>query len=145
MEAPEELAPKEPAGLAIFAIGAIYVISLIISYIDTLIDAGDATADAVTVGTVGVGTSVVDIISEIILELMQLGSFVLTLFLVSKVTGKEIPWAWLWITIFILLGLCDIVLSVVGLLPYFDLIETPLEWVSESIQSLLTFIVTKFN
>lgn len=108
----------------------ISLISIIISVGDVGIDVADATVDAATGGVGGVATSFADVGSEIVLEAMQTGLVLSFNYLVSEEAAVS-PWP------IIILGLFDIVLSVVGFLPYFDIPETLLEVVSEIIQNAI--------
>ena len=119
---------------ATFTIAIIYIISIVISLIYILVDVGDTAVDAATAGTVGVGTNTVDLVVEFILESIQIG---LLLFVISLAPGESISNNKFYIGLFVFLSFLDIVCTIGGFALYFDFVETPFEFISETVQNSL--------
>lgn len=109
------------------------IVSITISVIDILMDVGDAAIDAVSAGSVGAITNIADLILEIILELIQIILISITIWY---------AWGFGWktgigITLVVICGITDIILSLLGFLPYFDIVESIGEIIIEIIQNIV--------
>ena len=97
-----------------------------------IIDFIDFIADALSLGTVGVATGIIDSVATVIIESMQIGCNTIVMLLVS-----DSSWV-IKLLKFIILTICgiiDSVLSVIGIfLPYFDTLEVIVTGITESIQ-----------
>ena len=110
----------------------LFIAQILMSLVDIGIDVADAAVDAVTVGVAGVATSVVDLISEIVLETIQI---IITIITISMEGGGSHRFSnKTRIGVVVLCAAIDIVLTIIGFLPYFDLVETPVEVVTEIVQ-----------
>jgi len=62
----------------------IAILSIVISILDIGIDVGDGVADALTGGVAGLGTSIIDIISEFGLEIAQVFLTVISIYVLEN-------------------------------------------------------------
>lgn len=104
----------------------------VISAIDIGIDVADTVVDAATVGTVGAATGIIDVITEVILELAQAVCIFISIYILNRgdIMQASIPTG-----ISLLLGLGgDGALSVISIfLPFFDIAENTAEIGTEAI------------
>lgn len=146
LEGMQQYAPAESQDKFTFTVylimAIVSIVSIIIAVIDIAIDIGDAAADAATFGAAGLGTSIIDIISEIILEILQALLYIGFAIYLNQLNIST------FVAIFIGLipAVIDIIMSVVGFVPYVDIAETVIEIIGEIIQfgSLLYIIITYF-
>ena len=97
-----------------------------------IIDFIDFVADALSVGTVGVVTGIVDSIATVIIESMQIGCNTIVMLLVSDSSWVVKLLKFIILTI---CGIIDSVLSIIGIFfPYFDTVEVIVTGITESIQ-----------
>lgn len=127
--------PKKMSTLVWFIIVIVVIISIAISIIDIIIELIDTVADALSVGTIGFFTGIFDIISEIVLETIQVACISLVMILTSNSS-----WVVKSINFLILTacGVTNIALSLAGIfLPYFDVLELIISPFTEILQNFI--------
>lgn len=117
-------------------IGIVVICSITISIVDIGIDVADTAVDAATVGTVGVATNSIDLASEVVLEIIQIILIsIVVIFLSNDSFGSKAAK----IAIIVLAAGIDVVLTILGFLPYVDFVETGGEFITEIVQNAVLF------
>ena len=112
-----------------------FLSSILMSILDLGVDVADAAVDAVSVGIGGIITSIIDIPVEIVLEILQIIIASITIYYFEGDEPHKYSKKFR-ISVIIILGIVDIVMSVLGFIPYFDIIETVVELITEIAQTV---------
>lgn len=114
---------------------SLVILFIIVAIINIIIDIADAGADAASVGTVGVFTGVVDFISECVLQAIQEGCIIIIMIVVGS--GSFLMNT-LKIIALTCLAAIDIIMSAIAIVvPYLDIVETAVEFITDTIESFI--------
>ena len=114
------------------------LVSVSISVIDIIFDVADAAADVATGGAAGVITTPLDLLSEVILELVQI--IIITaavVFLSNNCTITKV----IMVSVVVAAAIIDVVLTIFGIFPLEDIVETGVEGFTELAQNIVLFVV----
>lgn len=133
--------PESEKSKSIWTSIIIVILYIVIASINLGIDILDVVVDGATVGTVGVGTGVVDLVAEIGLGIIQI-----ILYLIAMLQSSKSLWLKFGGLIFIIIAtVINIIFTVVGIpLPYIDAIETAVEGFFAMISTgLISWVATE--